>query len=349
MATIKDVAKKAGVSIATVSHVINETRYVSAETAGKVKQAMEELEYVQNAAAFSLRTQKTKTVGLLIPILKDEGDCIFFMQVALGVESVLKEKGYFTFLSNTNDDIEREMEEIKNFNHRQIDGLIMAPTIGDHAWMEPLVTNYPVVFVDRTPDGIEERDCIISDSETGCYEAISRLIQLGHRRIGIIGGEIGIFPNAAERFEGYKKALFENDLPIDPELVCEGEQSIETGYVQCLRLLEGKGVTSILVTSNLMAMGTMRALGERGIRVPDDISITVFDDYNWAKVSNPPLTVIRQQAYELGKKSAEILLKRIAQKSKMKRGRTYRLPTELVERDSWKQLGCPAEHRGNTI
>lgn len=349
MATIKDVAKEAGVSIATVSHVINGTRYVSEETANKVKHAMKALEYVQNAAAFSLRTQRTKTVGLLIPILKNEGDCIFFMQVALGVESVLKEKGYFTFLSNANDDIEREMEAIKNFNSRQIDGLIMAPTIGDHSWIDHLVKDYPVVFVDRTPDGIQGRDRIISDSETGCYEAVSRLIKLGHRRIGIIGGEIGIFPSAAERFEGYERALLENGLPIDPELVCEGEQSIKTGYVQCNRLLEGRGVTSILITSNLMAMGTMQTLGEKGVRVPDDISITVFDDYNWTQVNSPPLTVIRQQAYELGAKSAEVLLKRIAQKTRKSRGKTYRLPTEVVIRDSWKSLDCPAEVRRNTI
>jgi LacI family transcriptional regulator len=335
MVNIKDVAKRAGVSIATVSHVINETRFVTEETKAKVRSAMAELEYIPNISALSLRTQKTRTVGLLIPILKDEANCIFFMQVALGAESVLKAKGYFMFLSNTNDTLEQEIEEIKNFNTRQIDGLIVAPAIGDHRFIDELVKHYQVVFVDRKPNGLKNRDCVISDTMNGCYNAIKQLIELGHRKIAIMCGELGKMSNADERYEGYIKALSEYEIPIDPHLIIEGESSLEAGYEMSKKLLSNKGVTSLFITSNIMAMGAMKYIQEQKIKVPEDLSITVFDDYNWTQTYNPALTVIRQHAYELGKKSAEIMLTRMDNQVKPKKCRDYRLSTEVIVRQSW--------------
>jgi Transcriptional regulators len=342
MANIFDVAKRAGVSIATVSHVINQTRFVTEETKAKVRSAMEELEYIPNISALSLRTQKTKTVGLLIPILKDEANCIFFMQVALGVESVLKAKGYFTFLSNTNDTLEREIEEIKNFNTRQIDGLIVAPAIGNHQFIDDLIKNYNVVFVDRKPIGLKNRDCVISDTMTGSYDAIKKTIELGHRKIGIMCGELGKMSNADERYEGYKKALLEYGIPIEPDLIIEGESSLEAGYEMSKRLLSKKSITSLFITSNIMAMGAMKYIQKQKIRVPEDLSITVFDDYNWTQTYNPALTVIRQHAHELGKKSAEIMLKRMDDQTKPQKCKEYRLPVDVVVRESW----APARKEG---
>lgn len=335
MSNIKDVAKLAGVSIATVSHVINETRFVSEETKAKVRKAMEELEYTPNISAMSMRTQKTKTVGLAIPILMNETDCIFFMQVARGAESILKTKGYFMFLSNTDDELKREIEEIRNFNNRQIDGLIVAPATGDHQFMNELVKNYPVVFVDRKPTGLKNVECVVSDTMAGCRNAINQVIAMGHTEIAILCGVLGKRSNADERFEGYKKALLENNIPLNPEYVMEGESSIEDGYAMTEKMLSDHHVTHLFYASNIMAMGGMKYIQTHHIRIPHDLSITVYDDYDWTQVYNPGLTVIRQHAYELGKKSAEIMLARMDNEPMPKRGKDYRLPTEVIIRESW--------------
>lgn len=336
MAGMKDVAKAANVSIATVSHVINGTRFVSKETTDRIKKVMKELDYQHNMAAFSLRTRKAKAIGLLIPILLDETSNIFFMQLALGVESELKKHGYISFLGNTDENLEGEMATIKSFKGRQIDGLIIAPCLYDHKEVSEVIGDCPVVYVDREPEGIVDQDCVLSNSEEACYEAISQQIEMGHRRIGVICGTLTTTGNIRERLNGYKRALEDRGIPFDDTLVIEGESRVGEGYQLAQRLFEpNKNMTSLLLTNNCHALGALKYIKEKGLHIPEDINITVFDDYDWTSVYNPSLTVIRQDAYDIGEKAVQVLLKRML--GKKMENKIYRLPNKIIIRDSW----CP--------
>lgn len=334
MAGMKDVAKAANVSIATVSHVINGTRFVSEETTARIKKAMKELDYQPNMAAFSLRTKKAKAIGLLIPILIDETSNIFFMQLALGVESELKKHGYISFLGNTDEQIESEMATIKSFKGRQIDGLIIAPCLYDHEEVEEVIGDCPVIYVDRVPKGIADPDCVLSNSEEACYQVISRQIEMGHRHIGVICGTLSKTGNIRERLNGYRRALAERSIPFDDSLIAEGESRVGEGYRLAQRLFEHHSrITSLLLTNNCHALGALKYIKEKGLHIPRDINITVFDDYDWTSIYNPPLTVIRQDAYAIGEKAVQMLMKRISGKETA--SQVFRLPNEIIIRDSW--------------
>lgn len=334
MTNIKDVAKAANVSIATVSHVINGTRYVAEETTERIKKAMEELGYQPNMAAYSLRTKKARAIGLLIPILLDETSNIFFMQLALGVESKLKEHGYALFLGNTEEKIESEMATVKSFLGRQIDGLIITPSLYNHKEIEKVIGNCPVVYVDRVPKNISAPDCVLSNSEEACYQAISQQIKMGHRRIGVICGVFETTGNVRERLNGYRRALNDAGIPFDDSLIIQGETRVSEGYKLAQRLFEQhRDITSLLITNNCHAMGALKYIKEKEIHIPDEINITVFDDYDWTSVYNPSLTVIRQDAYAIGEKAVEILMNRISGEKKDRQ--IFRLPNEIIIRDSW--------------
>ncbi|MDR4949703.1 LacI family DNA-binding transcriptional regulator [Neobacillus cucumis] len=332
MTTIKKVAQHANVSTATVSHVINETRFVSEETRTRVLKAMEELNYIPNPAAQSLRSQKTKTIGLLIPILEDETNNIFFMRVARGIEHVIRESGYHIMLANTNESLDYEKEQIKYFKSRQVDGLIIAPTAGNHEFIGNLVDeDCPVVFIDRKPEGIKG-DFVLNNGFQGCYDAVKMLIDKGHRKIGILSGLLNLSP-AQERLEGYRQALTDHGIPLDENLILIGESSFESGYEMTRKLYEQFEITALFVASNAIAMGSIGYIQDKGIKVPEELAIIGFDNYDWGALSNPPLSVINQSAYELGAKAAEVLLKKLNKPSN--RFKEYRLPTQLVIRNSF--------------
>lgn len=339
MSNIKDVARMANVSISTVSHVINGTRFVSEKTTQKVRDAMESLNYVPNVAAFSLRTKKSKNIGVVIPITTDETSNVFFMQVMQGIETVLKKNGYFLVLSNSQEDIACEEEEIKNLLKRQVDGLIIASARGDHGFVRELLEDKEYVFIDRIPDGISEVDCVTSDAAGGSYDAVSYLIGLGHRKIGILCDIIGEYPNSDLRYQGYRRALEENGLPFREDYVQQCRSSIESGYEGARKIMESTDITALYVVSNVNAMGTLEYFRDAGIRVPDDISLVIYDDHTWAKIFQPPLTVIRQEAFEMGRKSAELLLKRLNGQETEDKPEFIRMKTTLIERRSCRRIG----------
>ncbi|RBW70860.1 LacI family transcriptional regulator [Bacillus taeanensis] len=327
---MKDVAEKAGVSTATVSHVINQTRYVAEETKVKVLQAMKELDYRPNSVARSLRSAKSKTVGLLVPVMGTDTSSFFFMSIAQGIESKLREYGYNLILSNSNEQFENEQEQIKAFNAQLIDGLIMAPTGNNHAYLdETLSGTYPVVFIDRKPKGYKG-DCVLVDNFTGTYEAVEMLIKKGHKQIGFISGTLGL-STSDERLEGYKKALIDNDILVQQSFIKVGDASFEIGYQLAKRLMEEE-ITALLVSNNVMTMGAMAYLQEKQTNIPEELAVIGYDDYDWAKITTPPLTVIKQPAYELGEKAAEALIDRINNPNQSYR--ENRLSTELVIRKS---------------
>lgn len=332
-ARIKDVASIAGVSTATVSHVINNSKNVSDEMKKRVHDAMTQLNYTPNTVARSLRSRKSNIIGLIIPIKENDNSKHYFMTVANGIESVLKKNGYHLLLSNSGEDYEEEMERIKVFNTQMIDGLIIAPTTRTDGAPEEerRFGDYPVVFIDRKPQHIQG-DCVLVNGLEESYRAVSALIAKGHTRIGFISGKRHI-TSVEERLLGYIKALQDHGLKADDSLIRSGESKWNAGYDLAGELIRGQGVTALFVANNVMCMGSVKYLQENKIRIPDQMALIAFDDFEWTEVIDPPISVVRQPAYELGVKAAEILLSRI--ETPNKKAKEYRLAAELVVRHSF--------------
>ena len=326
-ASIKDVAVKAGVSVATVSHVINNTRFVAESTKEKIMAAMDELKYVPNSMARSLRTNKTKTVALLIPDISN----FFFTEVAEAIESVLSKKGYSLFLCNTGENIDIEKKQIMQMSAQLVSGIIIAPTSRSFDYRSMFTdVNYPMVFIDRKTDKLQA-DVIMVDGKSATYKAVSELIGKGHKRIGYIAGRDGL-STTDERLEGYKEAIEDHGLAIDEELIKKGDSKYESGYCLTEELLMKTNATAIFVSNNLMSVGAMKCLSNKNISIPERMAVVGFDDYNWATITNPPLSTIKQPVSKLGVMAAELVLKRIENPEGT--FTEYNLPAEFIERKS---------------
>lgn len=330
--SIKDVAKKANVSTATVSHVINGTRYVSETTKIKVLQAMKELDYQPNLMAKSLRSRKSKIIGLIVPMLSSDTSNFFFMSIANGIENVLKEHGYNLILSNSHENLQTELEQIKVFNSQLIDGLIIAPTAKSYNhYKEVMVKDYPVVFIDRKPSDYSG-DFVLADSYKGANEAVKHMIEKGHKRISFVTGHLGI-TTSDDRLTGYKEALVENNIEIDPNLIIEGGPSFEEGYRITKQLVEESRTTALFIANNMMTLGALRYLNKHNIKIPDEIAVVGFDDYEWMRIISPPLSVVKQPSYKIGEHAVRILLNRINDGVDIEHEHVI-LPTRFVSRDS---------------
>ncbi|SDI67419.1 LacI family DNA-binding transcriptional regulator [Alteribacillus bidgolensis] len=330
MASIKEVAKKANVSTATVSHVINGTRFVADPTKEKVFQAMKELDYRPNMVARSLRSRKSYTIGLLVPLVADDTSNFFFMSIANGIEQVLKENGYNLILSNSNENIETEREQIEVFNTQFIDGLVIAPVNGmDANYEKDLLGDYPVVVIDRKPSEFQG-DVVLVNNRKATYDAVSSLLKKGHRSIGYISGALGI-TTSDERLGGYKDALKEYSVPFEHRFIKEGPATFRSGYELASKLLK-EGVTALFAANNVMTMGAMSFLQEQKVNIPNEIAVIGYDDYDWMKVMSPPLSVVKQPSFELGKKAVEQLLKRM--EGSLEESKEVLLEAEFIERGS---------------
>jgi LacI family transcriptional regulator len=309
MVTIRDVAARAGVSPTTVSHVINDTRPVSAELRSRVEAAMAELGFQPNALARSLRRKRTHTLGLIVPDSANP----FFAEVGRGIEDTSFAAGYSVILCNSDGDPARELLYMDLLVQKQVDGVLLVPT-GDQAKLAGALRtrNIPVVVIDRdVPDVPIDRVHI--DNVAGGYLATRHLLELGHRRIGYIGGPPHLSP-VPDRSAGYRHALQKAGLPIDEQLIVDGNFRDVGGYngAQALFALPDPP-TAIFAGNDLMAIGALAAARDAGIAVPTDLSIVGFDDIHLAGYINPPLTTIAQPKYELGVIAAELLLARLAE------------------------------------
>ena len=334
MASIRDVAKVAGVSVSTVSHVINQTRYVSEETQAKVLAAMEDLNYKPNRLASSLRRKdkRTNTLGLLIP----DSTNPFFAEVLRGVEDASFDAGYNVFLCNSDDDPNKELYYIEVLLSKQIDGIILVSE-GTHGDSLVLLANnqIPSVLVDREVSGTIT-DSVLVDNETGGYQATEYLIELGHTRIGCIPGPSLLTPSAA-RVQGYRKALSEHNLIQDDDLILMGDFRAQSGFEATKKLLNLDELpTAIFACNDLMAVGALHAADEAGLSVPGDISIVGFDDITLASFTKPPLTTIAQPSQEMGLLAAEMVIGRIENPNLPTRNEI--LSTSLVIRNSCQRL-----------
>ncbi|MHB8065306.1 MAG: LacI family DNA-binding transcriptional regulator [Ruminiclostridium sp.] len=326
---IKDVAKVANVSTATVSHVINGTRFVSIEKTDKVREAMSELNYHPNLIARSLRSQKSKTIGLLIPDISNS----YYTGLAEGIEITLRKSGYHMILSNSHDKFEDEIEMIEVFNSLCLDGLIIIPALGEQNHLKNVLTgNYPVVFTDRKPRGIKG-DCVVLENEKSTYEVIHLLISKGHKKIGLVTGDFST-STTSDRVLGYKEAFNDNNLEVNESLIKAGDFSFDSGYEITKSLVKDEKVTALFYANDTMAVGGITYLKEEKIKIPEQVALIICNNFKWTQIINPPLSVVVQPSYELGQKAAEVLLSRINHPVKRTKFKEYRIPTSVVIRES---------------
>jgi DNA-binding LacI/PurR family transcriptional regulator len=325
---MNDVALQAGVSKATVSHVINNTRFVEENTKQRVLNAIAELDYRPNAAARSLTTHRTGIIGMVI----SDATNLFFSEILMGVEDVVRAKNYGLVVCNTNEVLEYEDHYLNLLLGQRVDGIIAAATSQRwNALAAAKVQHTPVVFVDRAFENLEG-PFVGVDNEDGAAMGTRHLIECGHRQIGIVAG-LQRLSTMRERVAGFRRAMHEANLSCNEAWVVTSELSISGGKEAVLTLLsQERRPSALFINNNLLGLGTLLALKELGLACPGDISLVSFDDHPWAAVSEPPLTVIRQPARQIGQNAAELLCDLLA-RTTPKAVRTV-LPCELVVRQS---------------
>ncbi|ELB2760972.1 substrate-binding domain-containing protein [Vibrio alginolyticus] len=330
MATMKDIAKLAGVSTSTVSHVINKTRFVSEEISERVNNAAKELNYyAPSALARSLKVNRTKTIGMLVTTSTNP----FFGEVVKGVERSCYQKGYSLILCNTEGDNERMRQSINTLLQKRADGLILmcSSLEGERIDVFERYPDIPVVVMDWGPM-LFTSDKIQDNSLRGGYLAAKYLIDCGHTEIGCITGPL-IKHQAQMRYEGYKRAMNEAGLEFNANWIIESDFECEGGY-QAFKKMAQRGAlpSSIFVSNDMMAMGVINAANELGIKVPDDLSIIGYDDIHIAKFMSPSLTTIHQPKYRLGQAAVETLVRGLDDKSND--AQVVQLEPTLVVRNS---------------
>jgi LacI family transcriptional regulator len=304
--TIRDIARLANVSTATVSGVINGKKTVGEEFKRRVLNAMEALDYHPDQVARSLKVRKTFTLGMLIPDVTNP----FFTDVMRGVEDEARKGGYSVIFCNSNEDPELESQYLSTLFARRVDGVLLSPAGALAAEERLLRKRFPLVFLDRVPLGYTGA-AVVTDNVGASREAARHLINLGHRRIAIVAGRLDM-SNGAERLEGFRQELLEATLPLPDEYLKRGDFKLESGYENGLELMRlPSPPTAVFSCNNKMTLGLMRALGELRIPCPERVSVLGFDDFDWTSSFTPHLTTISQPTYEMGRRATEILLRKI--------------------------------------
>ncbi|MCB6183266.1 LacI family transcriptional regulator [Leeia sp. TBRC 13508] len=308
MATIKDVALHAGVSVTTVSHALNGTRFVSEEAKQRIETAVATLGYVPSAIARSLKHNSTRTLGMMIPNNSNP----YFAEIIRGVESQCFDAGYNLVLCNSDNDPEKQSCHLRVLAERRIDGLILVASGAEAALASQLESlNVPLVLVDRNIIGLDS-DLVQVDHTSGSKMATDHLIQLGHRNIACISGPAGLAPST-ERRAGWKLALQAAGIDRREGDVARGDFTSRGGFNAMQTLLaRNDRPTAVFVCNDVMAIGAMSAIHQAGLSVPGDISIVGFDDIELAAYTIPPLTTIAQPKKAIGVGTAELLLERLS-------------------------------------
>src|SRR5258708_532737 len=307
-ASISDVARESGVSIFTVSAVVNNKSHVGKNLRQRVENAIRKLNYRPNLIARSLIKQKTQTIGMIVPGIANP----FFPMGVPGAEDAAQKQGYNLLLCNSDDSLAKEDSAVELLLSKRVDGILLTKATGDFSpALRQMIkeVNIPFVLVMRTYPQLT-KDAVISDDYQGAYDAVCHLARAGRRRIGMISGPLKI-SNAKERVRGFKDALEENHLPCEPELVVEGDYRIESGFRAGHALLSHRP-DGIYVANHLMTIGLLKAVDEMGLKCPEDFGLVSFDDYPWLGVFRPRLTTVELPKHQLGSEATELLIQRIS-------------------------------------
>ena len=308
-AKIKDVARLAGVSTATVSRVLAKEGYVSEEARKNVLAAIEHLHYQPSRTARSLRAQHSKIIGLIISDIQNP----FFISLVRAVEDVAQQHQFAVFLCNADENSEKEKFYLDLMQAEHVAGVIVSPTKErDDPCLQLLKADIPFVVIDRKLADVKV-DTVVVDNTQSAYKLVTHLIEDGYHRIGAVLG-MTIATTGRERYEGYVRALSEHQLPLTPELLRTGIPREASGYHLTNELLDlAEPPTAIFVGNNLLTIGAFRAISERGLRIPEDIALVAFDELDWMSLVKPRLTVVKQPTYDIGRTAAELLFQRITE------------------------------------
>ena len=333
-----DVARRAGVSRATVSYALNGRASgqmpISEETLQRVLEAVKELGYEPDARAQALRSGRTKTIGLIIPDIHNP----HFWENADGVEQEARAAGYHLLLSSMDLSPEYGGDVFKDLARRRIDGLILMGSFinqsaeAKNTLAHLLKRRHPLVEISDRPNGNYDMDVVVSDYREATKEAIAHLLSLQHRRIGLIYG-VSARELAEDRLQPYQDSLRAAGLPVEPELIIECGPTIEDGYQAALKLLQlPERPTAVMAINDLLSIGVLRAAGDLSLRVPTDVSLVSYDDIPMANYLVPRLTTATKDAFRLGREALKMLLARIEDPDRP-RQRDY-LPARLIIRES---------------
>jgi len=331
MATMSDVAKAAGCSTTTVSHVLNGTRTVAADTRRQVERAAVELGYRRRITRPGHAPRNLTAVGLTLSGVSNP----YFSDLVQGVERELSRAGRVLVLADTHDDPETERRAVASLLKHRIEALVMAPTAGWTRRTWPLLRErrVPFVLVDRIVDS--DVDQVGVENEPGACVLVEHLLSLGHRRIGMIAGLPGL-STTVEREVGYRRAHQRRRVDVDPALIVSGESTVDGGRRATHRLMErGDPPTALFSANNAMTVGALTALEERGVSVPKDVAVVAFDDFEFSPLVRPRLTAAAQPCHAMGARAVQLLLRRLTDPDLPTQ--TVRIPASIEHRDS---CGC---------
>lgn len=329
--TIKDVAKKSNVSVATVSRILNNLEGYSEETRKKVMQVVDKIGYQRNDVARNLKIKSTHTIGILLPDVSTN----FYMEILKGIEEAAHINGYSVIICNAGDNGKRTEEYVRVMIERQTDGIIVCSLPPEKSLIKKIIgVNIPVVLISTVYNGYSIPYIKVDDYKAS-YAAVEYLIKSGHKKIAMIGGPekdpIAGFP----RLKGFINALKDNNLEVRENLIKHNGFSFEDGITSMEELLKEKEkFTAIFATCDDSAVGALSVAHKRGLKVPENISIIGYDNTKVAEMAYPPLTTLAQPFYEMGEKAVEMLIKKISLKDEVE---NVIMPFKIIERDTVKK------------
>ncbi|MGX6970326.1 LacI family DNA-binding transcriptional regulator [Vagococcus bubulae] len=323
--TIKEIAAISGVSTTTVSQILNNKgQRFSEETRKRVLKAVDEYDYNPDYFAKNMVHRESKTVGMIVPDVTD----LFFSKVIEGVEAYFNKKDYMILLCNSRHSAEKEKDYIKQLQNRSVAGILLASP--NSLKLESDLKGSPYILIDRGLNTRTEGNLLVKEY-SGVYQAIQHLIDNGHTKIGMLTNESGYY-EMSERFDAYYQCMKDNGIEYNPKFLADGPVTIEGGYIAAKELLKKQSITALCCGNDQMAIGSYRAAYELGLAIPTDLSIIGFDDLEISAFLNPPLTTVKQPAFDIGYTAAQYLLQEIEQPNKVVPNKTFE--TTFIERGS---------------
>lgn len=309
-ATIKDIARETGLSLATISKYINGGN-LREKNRVAIERAIKKLDYHVNEYARGLKSKKSRTVGMVLPELSN----LFNMKIVSVIERILQEQGYSVIICDSQNNLEQEARSVEFLLSKQVDGIINIPMGNSSSHLAPAVERQiPILLLDRPLDKLNDVvSCVLIDNQRAARMAVRRLLDAGHRSIGVVVGPAGVY-TAEMRLKGYREALEEYSIPFEERLVARASLTVEGGYRQMRRLLkESKDMTAVFVTNYEMTLGALIALNKEGVQIPQELSIVGFDNImDLSRVFRPSLTIVSQPMEQIGIQAARLMLERLS-------------------------------------
>ena len=309
-ATIKDIARETGLSLATISKYINGGN-LREKNRVAIERAIKKLDYRVNEYARGLKSKKSRTVGMVLPELSN----LFNMKIVSVIERILQEQGYSVIICDSQNNLEQEARSVEFLLSKQVDGIINIPMGNSSSHLAPAVEHQiPILLLDRPLDKLNDVvSCVLIDNQRAARMAVRRLLDAGHRSIGVVVGPAGVY-TAEMRLKGYREALEEYGIPFEERLAARASLTVEGGYRQMRRLLkESKDMTAVFVTNYEMTLGALIALNKEGVQIPQELSIVGFDNImDLSRVFRPSLTIVSQPMEQIGIQAARLMLERLS-------------------------------------